>query len=219
MSVRILTGDCRDILPTLLAASVQTVVASPPYYGLRDYGIDGQIGLEASLAAFVAEMVAVFRLVRRVLRDDGTLWLNLGDSYAGSSGAQSRGHETPGSLQGGSMLSARQIASHPKGQSRTGAIRDAGLKPKDLMMVPARVALALQADGWWLRSEIVWAKPNPMPESVTDRPTCAHEKIYPLSKSGRYVYDADAVKTQAKWPGGSNARDKIASPHGQGFTR
>ena len=187
MSITLITGDCRDVLATLPAGSVQCCVTSPPYFGLRDYGVDGQIGLEPTPDAFVAEMVAVFREVRRVLRDDGTLWLNLGDSYAGSWGAQGK-RVVPGEI------SRNSVTNHPKRASHTGSIRQVGLKEKDLMMIPARVALALQADGWWLRSHIIWHKPNPMPESVTDRPTNAHESIFLLAKSDRYFYDAEAVK-------------------------
>ena len=157
----ILTGDCRELLRTLDAESVQCVITSPPYWGLRDYGVSDQIGLEPSPQEYVRQMVEVFREVRRVLRNDGTVWLNLGDSYATG---------TP-----------------------------PGLKPKDLIGIPWRVALALQDDGWWLRSDIIWAKPNPMPESVTDRPAKAHEYIFLLTKSARYYYDADAVKVPAAW--------------------
>ena len=155
MGIRILTGDCRDRLGLLGDGSVSCVVTSPPYWGLRDYGHDGQMGLEETPDAYVAGMVEVFREVRRVLRDDGTLWLNLGDSYVSS----------------------------PRGN-----------KPKDLIGIPWRVAFALQADGWWLRQDIIWSKPNPMPESVTDRCTKAHEYLFLLSKSARYHFDADAIK-------------------------
>ena len=189
MSVRVLNGDCRDVLATLPDESVNCVVTSPPYFGLRDYGVDGQIGLEPTPAAFVAELVAVFREVRRVLRDDGTLWLNLGDSYAGSWGAQSRG-EAPGAA---SKLSGGQVYAAPK-TTHTGRVKHTpGLKPKDLMGVPWRVAFALQDDGWYLRQDIIWAKPNPMPESVQDRCTKSHEYVFLLSKSARYHYDADAI--------------------------
>ncbi|WP_082537411.1 MULTISPECIES: site-specific DNA-methyltransferase [unclassified Aureimonas] len=174
--------------------SIDCVVTSPPYFGLRDYGMLGQIGMEATPAEFVAALVQVFRQVRRVLKADGSLWLNIGDSYAGSWGAQSRGDDTPGTLEGGSMISARQIAAHPRGQSGTGSLkRTPGLKPKDLMMIPARVAIALQDDGWYLRQDIIWHKPNPMPESVRDRCTKAHEYVFLLTKSPRYFYDADAI--------------------------
>lgn len=180
MSIRILNGDCRDVLKTLPDESVNCVVTSPPYFGLRDYGAEGQIGLEATPDAFVAEMVAVFREVRRVLRSDGTLWLNLGDSYAndGKWGGSSGGKHVD-ALHGDSGIG--------RGKRAT------GLKPKDLIGIPWRVAFALQADGWWLRQDIIWSKPNPMPESVTDRCTKAHEYLFLLTKAERYRYDADAI--------------------------
>ncbi|MDA8346964.1 MAG: site-specific DNA-methyltransferase [Thermaerobacter sp.] len=184
------------MLATLPDESVHCVVTSPPYWGLRDYGIPGQIGLERTPEEYVAALVEVFREVRRVLRKDGTLWLNLGDSYAGSWGAQSRpnGNDLKSTLQGASMLSARQIEAHPKGQTHTGSLKNTpGLKPKDLVGIPWRVAFALQQDGWWLRSDIVWAKPNPMPESVTDRPTRSHEYLFLLTRNERYFYDAEAI--------------------------
>lgn len=183
MSWRVLEGDCLDVLRTLDAGSIQTCVTSPPYWGLRDYGDEGQLGLEPTPEQYVENLVAVFREVRRVLRDDGTVWLNLGDSYAsGEIGRHDGGREgrTLGKVQGGRMQ--RRVQS--------------GVKPKDLVGIPWRVAFALQADGWWLRSDIIWAKPNPMPESVTDRPTCAHEYIFLLSKSARYFYDADAIREE-----------------------
>ena len=165
-------------------------MTSPPYWGLQDYGVAGAIGLEPTLQEHLEMIVTVFREVRRVLRKDGTLWLNYGDSYAGSWGAQSRGNPCVET----STLSGGQVHAAPKG-THTGSAKRTSLKPKDLMMMPARVALALQADGWWLRSEIVWHKPNPMPESVRDRPTSAHEKLFLLTKSARYFYDAEAVRT------------------------
>jgi DNA modification methylase len=185
MTVRILHGDCRDVLKTLPAESVHCCVTSPPYFGLRDYGHDGQIGLEPTPDAFVAELVAVFREVRRVLREDGTLWLNLGDSYA--SGGRTK----------------RDVGSENKGNA--GAAQPFrptdGAKPKDLLGIPWRVAFALQADGWYLRQDIIWHKPNPMPESVTDRCTKAHEYVFLLSKSGRYFYDAAAIADPAVYAG------------------
>jgi DNA modification methylase len=173
-------------MPELADGSVQCCVTSPPYYGLRDYGVDEQIGLEPTVDAYVERMVGVFREVRRVLRDDGTLWLNLGDSYAGSWGAQSRPDLPDG-------LSANQVAAHPK-RTQPGTIRTAGLKPKDLIGVPWRVAFALQADGWWLRDAIIWAKPNPMPSSVADRCTSSYEFVFMLAKSARYFADMNAVR-------------------------
>lgn len=175
----ILQGDALEVLKTLPDGSVQTCITSPPYFGLRDYGVQGQIGLEESPDQFVQSLVEVFREVRRVLRDDGTLWLNLGDSYAG--GGQG-GHAD------GKVNKAVKYP-HLKKPS------DIGLKAKDLIGIPWRVAFALQADGWYLRQDIIWAKPNPMPESVTDRCTKAHEYIFLLSKSPRYYFDADAIKT------------------------
>ena len=199
MTVRILTGDARDVLKTLPDESAHTCVTSPPYFGLRSYLPDGhpdkplEIGAELSPIEYVETLVAVFREVRRVLRGDGTLWLNLGDSYAGSWGAQSRRvTESDNPSWHGS-----QIKNHPRRAANTGSIRVAGVKPKDLYGIPWRVAFALQADGWWLRKDIIWSKPNPMPESVTDRPTSSHEHIFLLAKSERYYFDAEAVKEGA----------------------
>jgi DNA modification methylase len=191
MSVSILNGDCREVLQRLPDQSVHCCVTSPPYFGLRDYGVAGQIGLEPTPAQFVAEMVAVFREVRRVLRDDGTLWLNLGDSYAGSWGARGRGEHTNASRP---ELETKHGTSAP---ARNGF---AGIKPKDLIGIPWRVAFALQADGWYLRQDIIWSKPNPMPESVTDRCTKAHEYVFLMSKSARYYYDAKAVAEATAYP-------------------
>lgn len=206
MSVRILQGDCRQVLDTLPEASVQCCVTSPPYFGLRDYGIAEQIGLEPTPAEFVEQLVDVFRKVRRVLRDDGTLWLNLGDSYAGSWGAQSREHAGK-HAPNVSALSANQVIAAQRKASGTGSIPlGSGLKPKDLFGIPWRVAFALQAEGWYLRQDIIWAKPNPMPESVRDRCTKAHEYVFLLSKSPRYFFDADAIAEQAtgQLPGNVN---------------
>ena len=177
-------GDCREVLRGLEESSVHCVVTSPPYWGLRDYGADGQLGLEETPADHVANMVEVFREVRRVLREDGTLWLNYGDTYAA-----------------------------------TGS----GLKPKNLCGIPWRVAFALQEDGWWLRQDIIWHKPDPMPESVTDRCTKSHEYIFLLAKSPRYYYDADAVKekqsisgiARAKYSRAGNVKNKAAAATGR----
>ena len=171
VSVTILNGDVRDVLLTLPADECQCCVTSPPYFGLRDYGVSGQIGLEASPDDYVAELVAVFREVRRALRDDGVLFLNLGDSYAANA-ASAAGRA---GLRAIEVPTPRHSTPGNKAARHTGAM---GSSPKTCWMIPARVALALQADGWWLRSDIIWAKPNPMPESVTDRPTSAHEHVF-----------------------------------------
>jgi DNA modification methylase len=187
---KIITGDVRETLQTLPDGCVQTCVTSPPYFGLRDYGVPGQIGLEASPDAFMARMVDVFEGVRRVLRDDGTLWLNLGDSYAtGGKGSGGRFME----MRGGDGSESAGAWAHRKGAKGWRSAPE-GLKHKDLIGIPWRVAFALQAAGWYLRADIVWSKPNPMPESVRDRPTKAHEYIFLLSKSPRYYYDAAAIR-------------------------
>ena len=193
----IYAGNCLDILPTLASESVHTCVTSPPYFGLRNYDHPDQIGLEPTPGEFVDALVAVFRQVRRVLRDDGTVWVNLGDSYAGSWGAQSRGNSTgeaKSRLQGSSMLEARRIGAYPLGRNLSGSLKNTpGLKRKDLIGIPWRVAFALQEDGWFLRQDIIWSKPNPMPESVRDRCTKSHEYVFLLSKSRRYHFDAAAI--------------------------
>jgi site-specific DNA-methyltransferase (adenine-specific) len=178
----ILIGDALTVLRTMPEASVDCCITSPPYWGLRDYGHDGQMGLEPTPEAFVAAMVEVFREVRRVLAPAGTLWLNLGDSYAGTR------------VGTGSMTVSRRRDDEPIPRSDRAVF---GLKPKDLVGIPWRLAFALQADGWFLRSDIIWNKPNPMPESTKDRPTKAHEYIFLLSKSASYFYDADAVAEPA----------------------
>jgi len=196
MMNRCLIGDCRDSMRQLIAdgVRVQTCVTSPPYFGLRDYGVDGQIGLENSPDEYIANMVEVFRLVRDLLADDGTLWLNIGDSYAGSWSAQGR-PQGNGEMAGRSVTSARQIAAHPRFKRNTGTIgAEWGCKPKDLIGIPWMLAFALRADGWYLRQDIIWHKPNPMPESVRDRCTKAHEYVFLLSKSERYYFDSDAMK-------------------------
>jgi DNA modification methylase len=178
-------GDCREIMRHWVAegVKVQMCVTSPPYWGLRDYGVAGQIGLEFTPQEYVANMVEVFRLVRDLLADDGTLWLNLGDSYAASPKGSMNGQDKS------SLTSSRTQESAPTGINKL----TIGLKPKDLVGIPWRVAFALQADGWYLRQDIIWAKPNPMPESVRDRCTKSHEYLFLLSKNERYYYDADAI--------------------------
>jgi len=191
MSYRILQGDVLERLAELPDESVQCVVTSPPYWGLRDYGVPGQIGLEATPEEYVAKMVEVFREVRRVLRKDGTLWLNLGDSYAGTGAVAGEGWDGHGGIVGSRAQWAKGAG---KGIGNKRHHPPSGLKPKDLCGIPWRVAFALQADGWWLRSDIIWAKPNPMPESVRDRPTKAHEYVFLLTKSARYYFDQEAVR-------------------------
>lgn len=187
----VMVGDCMASLATLPDCSVNCCVTSPPYYGLRDYGNAGQIGLEESPDAYVAKLVAVFREVRRALTDDGTLWLNIGDSYARN---PAKGQHKP-------VDSGKQAYIYDPGNGRASStfIGD-GLKEKDLIGIPWMLAFALRADGWYLRQDIVWHKPNPMPESVRDRCTKAHEYVFLLSKSDRYFYDHEAVKEPVLHP-------------------
>ena len=195
MSARILIGDARVRLAELDDGSVQTCITSPPYFRLRDYGHGDQMGLESTPDEYVKGMVDLFREVWRVLADDGTLWLNLGDSYV----------TAPKGSGGVSGLGGRpNLPSVPRNAP--------GLKQKDLIGAPWRVALALQADGWWLRQDIIWAKPNPMPESVTDRCTKSHEYLFLLSKSARYFYDHEAVKEEASGP--PQTRDRNTEGYG-----
>ena len=208
MSVDIRVGDCLDVLAAMPDESVHCAITSPPYWGLRAYtGDPGMIGLEPTFDEHLANLVAVFREVRRVLRSDGTLWLNYGDAYTSGNRATQMGN-----------LGGLETNTTMRGMSRPRT--PAGLKPKDLMMMPARVAMALQADGWWPRSEIVWHKPNPMPESVTDRPTSAHEKLFLLTKASRYFYDAEAVRVASDGPA-RDTRRKHGGParHGVGNQR
>jgi DNA modification methylase len=269
--IRLLAGDCRDVLATLAADSVQCVVSSPPYYGLRDYGtaqwdggdaacdhrevqaqnrpgretpggrggtfptseraykrecgkcgatrVDRQIGLEATPDEYLATMVAVFREVRRVLRRDGTCWVNMGDSFSTGNGMRSNNNGT-----GASSLKAdgRDEASRLHSLSLTKTIGMAlprvehGLAAKQLLMMPARLALALQADGWWVRSDIIWHKPSAMPESCRDRPTSAHEHVFLLTKAARYYYDADAVREASDASEASKARYAYGRYEGNG---
>jgi len=185
---KIILGDCITGMKTLPDGCIHTCVTSPPYFGLRDYqGGDDEIGQEDTAEGYVQKMVEVFREVKRILRDDGTLWLNLGDSYNGSGGNHQPHHKNDTGFQG------KIGAEKHRGQGRN----ISELKPKDLIGIPWRVAFALQADGWYLRQDIIWHKPNPMPESVTDRCTKAHEYIFMLSKKPRYYYDHEAVKEEA----------------------
>jgi DNA modification methylase len=207
MTITLLQGDNRAVLPALPEKSVQCVITSPPFYGLRDYNVPPTewpaveyapmaglapimippvsccLGLESTPDAYIGHLVHVWRLLRRVLRDDGTCWLNLGDSYA----------STPSGAIASSGLGGGQSGQIAFRQATQGKSIPTGLKPKDLLGIPWRAAFALQADGWYLRSDVIWHKPNPMPESVTDRPTKAHEYVFLLAKGERYFYDADAV--------------------------
>lgn len=202
-------GDCRDIMRRWAqeGVKVQTCVTSPPYYGLRDYGHEGQLGLEETPEQYIANMVEVFRCVKDILADDGTLWLNIGDSYAGNNSQASN--------------NGRAGFGNPRERvvNRTGD----GLKTKDLIGIPWMLAFALRADGWYLRQDIIWHKPNPMPESVQDRCTKAHEYIFLLSKSPKYYYDHDAIKEPLK--GDPETRNKHAEgyqadyAHGDRFSK
>ncbi len=200
---KIFFGDCREIMRRLIAEGikVQMCVTSPPYFGLRDYGVDGQMGLEKTPEEYVVKMVETFRLVRDLLADDGTLWLNLGDTYANTG---TGGHGKTGGADKSSLAGSLPVDA---GCPTTREI-PFGLKPKDLIGIPWRVAFALQADGWWLRQDIIWAKPNPMPESVTDRCTKSHEYIFLLSKSQKYYFDGDAIREPSVDPEGSRNRYK-----------
>ena len=200
---KIFVGDCIEIMNSLEPGSVNCCVTSPPYWGLRDYGHDGQIGLEQTPEAYVAKMVDVFRAVRRVLRDDGTVWLNLGDSYVGPNNTNNGGNANFGSQPGRDVKSAKDTWS--------------GLKPKNLVGIPWRVAFALQADGWYLRQDIIWHKPNPMPESVTDRCTKSHEYIFLLSKQAKYYYDNEAVKEDAMYDGRKDTVMKGSAKYENGY--
>ena len=199
IDVTILQGDCREKLAELPDVSVHCCVTSPPYFGLRDYGVDGQIGLEPSPDEFVSQLVEVFREVKRVLRDDGTLWLNLGDSYWGSwqnYGGGNRGAGKQRLITKGSSAQ-NSVWEGLEGYRPAATQKHPVIKPKDLIGIPWMVAFALRADGWYLRQDIVWSKGNPMPESVTDRCTKSHEYIFMLSKSSKYFYDQDAIREPA----------------------
>ena len=180
-TLKILQGDALEKLKELPDESVQCCVTSPPYWGLRDYGVEGQIGLEPTFDEFLARLVAVFNEVRRVLRKDGVAWINMGDSYS----------SVPGKRKISDKIGEKQSSN--QGSSRVASVGVDFLKPKDLIGQPWRLAFALQAEGWYLRSDIIWHKPNPMPESVDDRPTKAHEYIFLLTKSPKYFYDAEAI--------------------------
>lgn len=211
----IYVGDCRDGLRTMPDECVSCCVTSPPYWGLRDYGCNGQLGLESTPEGYTATLVAVFREVRRVLRDDGTLWLNLGDTYGADRGGTYMPAETlAGGVSGqGDSSAMRGRGGKADGNARRNCTRY-GLKHKDLVGIPWRVAFALQADGWYLRQDIIWHKPNPMPESVTDRCTKSHEYVFLLAKSERYYYDAKAIMEPGRDWGSRERRDGSAFVNG-----
>lgn len=220
-SNQIYQGDVLAVLKTLPDEFIQCVVTSPPYWGLRDYGVNGQMGLEKTPDEFIGKMVEAFREVRRVLKKDGTLWLNLGDSYAGSwgnYGGKNRGRGRQREITAGSQAHQKAYDGLDEWRPPASWTKDTGLKSKDLVGIPWLVAFALRSDGWYLRSDIIWSKPNPMPESVMDRPTKAHEYIFLLSKSARYFYNHEAIKEPAIY-GVPNSPESIKSPYGQGFSR
>ena len=191
MDSTIIIGDVRETLGYLDDCSIQTCITSPPYWGLRDYGTDNQIGLEPTLDEYIEQLTQVFDDVRRVLKNDGVLWLNLGDTYAGKNN---------------SRASANGRAGYGTPREGTFSRMADGLKPKDLIGVPWRVAFALQQAGWYLRQDIIWAKPNPLPESVKDRCTKSHEYIFMLTKSPHYYFNSDAIKTPSKKDWGKRNR-------------
>jgi len=193
-SVEIIVGDSRKLLSDFVDGTFQSCITSPPYWGLRDYGIEGQIGAEPTVEQYLTDLIAIFREVRRVLRNDGTLWLNIGDSYTSGN----RGWRDADKKNRARGMGYRP--SNPK-----------GLKDKELIGVPWRLALALQADGWYLRSDVVWYKPNCQPESVKDRPTRSHEYVFLLTKNEKYYYDAEAIKEETSVPGRRRARRTVWS--------
>lgn len=206
MTIKILIGDVREQLRTLDADSIHCCVTSPPYWGLRDYGVEGQIGLEPTPAEFIAVLVDVFEEVRRVLRPDGTCWINMGDSYA--TGAGATGTAPGGGEQGERFIRRGMVSTQPNRKKLD------GFKPKDLCMMPHRLAIALQDAGWWVRQDIVWSKPNPMPESVRDRCTKSHEYIFLLTKSAKYFYDIDAIREPVTASTIARLSQDIAGQHG-----
>lgn len=227
MTVRIINADVLAGLYSLPDCSVHCVVTSPPYFRLRSYLPDDhpnkpfEIGLEESLDGHIEKLVEVFREVRRVLRHDGVLWLNYGDCYAGIWGNQGRKEERGGQRAvNAPMMQQVQDTRYITTSKNTGSLnRMPGLKAKDLCLVPFRLAIALQSDGWYVRSRLPWLKPNGMPSSVEDRPGTAVEEWFLLTKSPTYFYDSEAIKIIARYPAGPNAPDKIKSPTGQGMTR
>lgn len=185
----VIQGDCLEMLKTMPDKSINCCVTSPPYYGLRDYGVDGQIGLEETPEAYVSKLIEVFREVRRVLKDDGTLWLNIGDSYCNSNGF----------ARANASFQRERRNNAPANDRNLDALHFAGYKTKDLIGIPWMIAFALRDDGWYLRQDIIWHKPNPMPESVKDRCVKSHEYIFLLSKKPHYYFDYEAIQEESKW--------------------
>ncbi len=197
---RVICGDAEGVIPRFRAGTFRCCITSPPYWGLRDYGYPGQLGAEKALADYVAHLRQIFRTIRRVLTDDGTLWLNIGDTFtSGNRRWRDRDRKNP----------ARAMTYRPP--------TPPGLKPKDLIGIPWRIAFALQDDGWYLRSDIIWHKPNCQPESVKDRPTRSHEYIFLFSKSERYYYDADAIREAANGDGHTRNRRSVWSINTEAF--
>lgn len=187
MSYKLLQGDALEVLKTLGDKSVQTCITSPPYYGLRDYGVDGQIGMEETPEEYIERLVNVFKEVKRVLKDDGTLWVNIGDSYCSSNGIERVTNEYKREGRSGASANDRDLTK----------LHSCGYKTKDLLGIPWMLAFALRADGWYLRQDIIWQKPNPTPEPVTDRCTRSHEYIFLLSKSSKYLFNNEDIKEDA----------------------
>jgi DNA modification methylase len=215
---QILTGDVRQRLEEIADGSVRCCVTSPPYFGLRDYGHDGQIGLEQTPDDYVSQIVSVFKEIRRVLADDGTLWLNLGDSYAAQRNGTTPPAETlAGGVNGWAPDGSRVNRDRHDGYNPARNASAIGLKHKDLIGIPWKVAFALQADGWYLRQDIIWHKPNPMPESVTDRCTKAHEYLFLLTKSAKYYYNHKAMQEPASTTNGTRNRRSVWSVNTKPF--
>lgn len=212
----ILIGECREKMKELIAdgVKVQMCVTSPPYFGLRDYGTEGQLGMEETPGMYVENMVEVFSLVRELLADDGTLWLNLGDTYSAHKDCESIGQTL---AKGTSRENAHVIEKGKSFSRNSKMLKSVGLKNKDLIGIPWAVAFALRADGWYLRSDIIWNKPNPMPESVKDRPTKSHEYIFLLSKNADYYYNYEAILEKANYDGRQDTVMKGSDKYKNGF--
>jgi DNA modification methylase len=208
---KIIHGNCLDIIKTLPSESVNCIITSPPYWGLRDYGHDDQLGLEKTPEEYIQNLVAIFQEARRVLRDDGTLWLNIGDSYASGGSSADSIHKKRNNYIN-HKAKDRSVARWGGGQNKV-----LGLRPKELVGIPWRVAFALQSDGWILRQDIIWNKPNPMPESVKDRCTKSHEYIFLLTKNQRYYFDNEAIKEKAVWDLDGNGTIKRAERQREGL--